>query len=278
LLGRACGYSKSSTVVLSEANARIVESYVATNGGYVHKTSRHTITVGGYRRGAPTMMLRLREEMEDPVVRGFFERINREVVVPTIPAGAKMRVPRAKEGKVRRGPILRIAQEVQLFDHIEQPAVRTTLFPTMPSGFGVVRPGEVIRDARNGESIEYSLDSDGNCRYTFRRLDRTSAAKGGGAGRAKGRKDVAQHIEPTIYVEKYDTRTGTIMNDDDVTTPGAWRAFMVTFPLREPVREVRAAEVAYPVAHSPYDYYMDDEERAARDTQGAATPGATAKA
>ncbi|MEK7384386.1 MAG: hypothetical protein AAB262_14010, partial [Elusimicrobiota bacterium] len=267
LLGRACGYSKRSTVVLSEANAVIVESYVATNGGYVHKTSRHTVTVGGYRRGAPTGMLRLRVEMEDPLVRKFFEHIDRDVVRDTIDDGPKMRVPRAKEGTVRRGPILRVAEELGLFDHIEQPANRVALFPTMPTGFHVVRPGEMTRPSRDGQSLGYSLDPAGNCRYTFRRSDRDKAAKGGGAGRAKGKKDSGadDHVEPTIYVEKYDPTTGVAYDLADQTTSGAWRAFMVTFPLRDAVRELRAAEVAYPVANSPYDHYMNDEERETRD-------------
>lgn len=264
LLGRACGYDKRSTVVLSEQNARIVDSYVATNGGYVHKTSRHTVTVGGWRRGAPTAMLRLRAEMTDPVVQRFFERVNREVVESAIPVGPKISVPRRKGGAPRRSPVLRIAQELGVFDYIEQPAVRLSLFPTMPTGFRVMRPADVRRE-RDGETLGYSVDRDGNCRYTFRRWDRASAAKGGGAGRAKGKKDKEPHLEPTIYVEKYSPATGEAIDRNDTTTPGSWRAFMVTFPLIEPVREVRAAEIALPIALSPYDHFLNDGERATRD-------------
>src|SRR5713101_5172149 len=107
----------------------------------------------------------------------------------------------------RRGPVLRIAEDVGLFDHIEQPGVRTSLFPSMPTGFHVVRAGELVRHSRDGEPLTYSMDATGNCRYTFRHADRESAAKGGGAGRAKGKKDTDQHLEPTIYVEKYDAST-----------------------------------------------------------------------
>jgi hypothetical protein len=42
---------------------------------------------------------------------------------------------------------------------------------------------------------------------------------------------------------------------------------MVTFPLREPIRELKTAEVAYPIQLSPYSDWMNDDERAARDTQ-----------
>jgi hypothetical protein len=40
---------------------------------------------------------------------------------------------------------------------------------------------------------------------------------------------------------------------------------MVTFPLRETVRGVQVAEVAYPIPTSPYDNMMTDTERYTRD-------------
>jgi hypothetical protein len=263
LLGRACGYGKRSTVVLSDANAEIVRAYVATTGGYVYKTSRHSVTVGaGFRRGAPTGMLKLRAGVDDNVVQQFFERIDAEIVSPNIAPGATMKVPRRKQRGVRMGPILRIAEEIQLFQHVEQPTVRTALFPELITGFNVVRRGETIRHSRNGEMLTYTADDEGNCRYTFRHSSRELAARGGAAGRAKGAKDVDPHIEPTIYVEKFDPITGAVIADKDA--PGHWRAFMVTFPLREPVREVRVAEVAYPVEHSPFNDYMTEPEKDAR--------------
>lgn len=265
LLGRACGYGKRSSVILSDANAGIVDAYVATNGGYVHKTSRHTVTVGGYRRGAPTAMLRVRDDMTDDVVKKYFERVNTELV-SKIPAGPKMQVERMKGNEPRRSAILQIAQELSLFDHIEQPAVRAELYPNLPSGFQVLRPGEVRRE--RGEELGYSLDTAGNCRFTYRHVSRLSAAKGGGAGRAKGKKDKESHLEPTIYVEKMGD-DGLAIPASDKTKPGSWRAFMVTFPLKNSVRELRQATVALPVAHSPYDHYMNDGERAQRDGDAA---------
>lgn len=118
---------------------------------------------------------------------------------------------------------------------------------------------------RPGETLSYHFDAHGNCRYTFRHSDRDASAKGGGAGRAKGKKDKegGQHIEPTIYVEKFDRETGEIIADPSAV--GSWRAFMVTFPLREPVHEVEVAEVAYPIETSPYATYMSPEETQARD-------------
>ncbi|HZS38881.1 MAG TPA: hypothetical protein VFF06_18740 [Polyangia bacterium] len=280
LLGRACGYGKDSTVVLSDANAGIVDAYVATNGGYVHKTSRHSIAVGGFRRGAPAGMIKLRVEMDDPTVKSFFREIDKQVVAANIKDGStKLNVPRASKGsaKFRTGPILTIADTLGLFDHLERPEVRTLLFPQIPTGFKIARSGDSVRHARQaGVMLGYTLDAAGNCRYTFRWSDRDSAARGGAAGRAMGKKDSVQHMEPTIYVEKFDPATGEVISDQ---LPGNWRAFMVTFPLREPVREIRAAQVAYPTKLSPYDGWMVPEERAARDQaqqpKGTASPSSS---
>lgn len=273
LLGRACGYNKRSTVVLSDQNASIVDAYVATRGGYVHKTSRHSIAVGGFRRGAPTGMIKVRIEMDDPIVKQFFDRIDQEVVGPNIPPGSVRLSTRRAKGGYRTGPILRIAESIGLFDHLERPEVRTALFPQLPSGFKLARPNDTVRHARKPEVVlRYTLAQNGDCRYTFRWSDRASAAQGGAAGRAMGKKDSAQHMEPTIYVEKFDATSGSVIDDrllqKEQQQEGNWRAFMVTFPVIEPVRETRAADVAYPVSHSPYDGWMEDDERARRD-QGA---------
>jgi hypothetical protein len=266
LLGRACGYHKNSTVVLSDGNAEIVRAYVATNGGYVHKTSRHSMAVGGgFRRGAPTGMLKLRVDMDDETVKEFFRRINMEVV-SEIPPGAKMKVSRKKQGRIRMRPILGIAEDLGLFEHVEDPAVRAVLYPEFVSGFKVVRRGEKVRHSRNGTELTYAADANGNCRFTFRHRSRSDAARGGAAGRAKGAKDVGQHIEPTVYVEKYDPSTGAVIDSSD-QGEGRWRAFMVTFPLRETVRTVHVAEVAYPISTCAYDSWLSESERNARDKE-----------
>jgi hypothetical protein len=200
--------------------------------------------------------------MGDDIVDRYFERLNRELVA-SIPASAKLKVERAKGGKPRRGPVLRIADELKLFDHIEAPAVRVQLYPTLPGGFQVMRPTDMRRE--RGEVLGYSLEPQGNCRFTYRHTNRDASAKGGGAGRAKGKKDLEPHLEPTIYVEKVDALGNAIPDSDDKTV-GSWRAFMVTFPLKEGVREVKAAEIALPVQHSVYDHYLNDEERGLRDS------------
>jgi hypothetical protein len=60
---------------LSE-NAEIVEDYKRTGGGYIYRTSAYSFVVGGYRRGAPTSLIRIRRDMDDPVVTAYFQRLD----------------------------------------------------------------------------------------------------------------------------------------------------------------------------------------------------------
>jgi hypothetical protein len=266
LLGRACGYDKDSLVVLSDANSEIVDAYIATEGGYVHKTSNHSVPVGGgFRRGAPSSMVKLRADMKDPVVSAFFNRINDEIVAG-IPAGIKAKTTRGKRREPRRAPLLNIAEELGLFDHIEDPKARAALFPGYVTGFQIVRKNGVAQLRDSKEAVRYDLNNDGECRFTFRHVDRGPAAKGGGAGRAKGKRDVGdQWVEPTIYIEKFDPTTGKTIAKED-STAGRWRAHMITFPLCKPVKERVVATVAYPVETSPYDAWMSEDERGHRST------------
>jgi hypothetical protein len=221
---------------------------------------------GGYRRGAPASMLKLRVEADDPVVQAFFQRIDAEVVAKLTKPGAKISVSRSKNNEARTAPILRIAEELKLFEHVEKPTVTSKLFPGFVTGFHVARRGEWVPHVRDRtEKLTYETDDEGNCRFTFRHASRTDSAKGGAAGRAKGKKDTGQWLEPTLYLEKYNPTTNEIIPIGDAT-PGHWRAFMVTFPFREPVREVVVATVAYPIEESPFDAYMAPEEREHRDT------------
>lgn len=273
LLGRACGYNKRSTVVLSDQNIGIVDAYVATNGGYVHKTSRHSVTVNGYRRGAPTSMLKLNRNMDDEIVRTFFGEMD-DLVESLLREGSKnvKGLPRAAGGAFRTGPILKVADRLKLFDHIEQPAVRAALFPLMPTGFKVARSHDAVKHPRReGVMLTYFMDDNGDCRYTFRWTSRDDGAQGGAAGRARGQRDaaaLASHMEPTIYVEKFDPETNEVIydraNDDATQKPGKWRAFMVTFSLLEPVREIKAADIALPTETCVYDYQLTEPERMVR--------------
>lgn len=266
LLGRACGYGKRSRVVLSDFNAQVVEAYTDTLGGYVLKPSRHSIAVsGGLRRGAPTGMIKLTRDMADHTVRDFFEQIDARVVEPNLKPGLRLSPTRASRASgdpgFRTAPILRIADQVGLFDHIERPDVRQTLFPRIRTNFQVARADDVIQHTRHrGVPLRYQLDDAGDCRFTFRWSQRDAAAQGGAAGRAKGSRDKGQHMEPTIYVEKFDPLTGEIIPKAE-EREGAWRAFMVTFPLRQLVQEFEVATIALPTDTSAFDSWLSDDER-----------------
>src|SRR5258706_12771318 len=114
LLGRACGYGKKSTVIMSDENAKLVDDYKRESGGYIYKTSPHSLIVGAFRRGAPTNLIRLRRDMDDPLIQEFFERVDREVVQPhVIQDSPNLSARRAREGRdYRTGPLLRIAEEL----------------------------------------------------------------------------------------------------------------------------------------------------------------------
>jgi hypothetical protein len=228
--------------------------------------------MAGYRRGAPTGMIKLRSDMEDAIVQQFFSKIDHEVVGVHIPPGSiKLRAARAKKGeKFRTGPILKIAEGLRLFEHIESADVRQKLFPLIPADFHVARRDDSVAHSQQlGVALRYSLDKNGNCRYTFRWSDREAGARGGAPGRAKGKRDVQQHMEPTVYVEKYDPKSKKSINDKGLSEqkPGNWRSFMVTFPLLEPIQELQAAEIALPIKLSTYDAWMTPNEQTIRDEE-----------
>ena len=273
LLGRACGYGKKSTVVLSDANAAIVAAYVVTKGEYVHKPSRHAIVVGGYRRGAPTWMIKLRVEMDDPVVQDFFRQIDERMVKANVKQQTpRLRTGRSKKGGYRTGPVLSIAENLGLFEHIENPAVKNTIFPEIPMDIHIARRDDSVPYGNDSSTpLHYSCDENGDCRYTFRWQERKEGARGGAPGRAKGKKDSQQHMEPTIYVEKYDPETGNSINDKRSSNQknGDWRAFMITFPLKEPIRELQVGDGALPISASAYNYLLTEQEQIDRDAQEA---------
>ena len=279
LLGRACGYGKSSTVVMSDENAQLVEDYKREQGGYIYKTSRHSFVVGPYRRGAPTSLIRVHRHMDDPVVKAFFERVDREIVTRhVIQDSARLRTNRASDGKkYRTGPLLRIAREIGLFDHLESGEVRKRLFPTYPE-FRIARAGDEVPHSRSPDrKLGYSLDENGDCRFTFRELVDGSSNHGGARSRGYGSADATDRsragdkLEPQINMRKFDPVTGEMIDDKrrvngDVMEAedrrrANWRAEMVTLPLISAVRELQSGEATFPVEHSPFAALLSDEER-----------------
>ena len=206
LLGRACGYNKRSTVIMSDENQRLVEDYERSDGGYIYLTSPHSLVVGPYRRGAPTSLIRLRRDMDDPIVRRFFEEIDRQVVEPNlIQPSATVR--RKRANGFRTAPILRIAEHLGLFNHLEREEVREKLFPSYPE-FRIARANDEATHARDkGKKLRYFLDDEGNCRFTFREWRGTSN-HGGARSRGYGQRDATDQalagdtLEPQINMRK----------------------------------------------------------------------------
>lgn len=278
LLGRACGYGKKSTVIMSDENAELVDDYKRESGGYIYKTSPHSLIVGAFRRGAPTSLVRLHRDMDDPLVKEFFDRLDREVVEPhVIQDSPNLSARRARDGRnYRTGPLLRIAEELNLFDHLETPEVRERLFPTYPE-FRIARADEEVTHARSPDrTLRYTLDENGDCRFTFREWSGDSANHGGVRSRGYGGRDAANReeagdtLEPQVNMRKFNATTGEVIDDKRVNgvrmekherKPGHWRAEMVTLPLVAAVRELQSGEATYPVQHSPFSTLLSKEER-----------------
>lgn len=276
LLGRACGYGKESTVVMSAENAALVDDYQRSQGDYIYRTSQHSLIVGPYRRGAPTGLIRIRRDMDDPLIKKFFDRIDSEVVEQYIKQDSpNLSAKRRAKAAPRKGPILRIAEELGLFEHIETDAVREAFFPTYPA-FEIARRGDEVPSSRQPDRmLKYSDDENGDCRFTFREWD-GGANHGGVRSRGYGGRDAkdvekaGDTLEPQINMRKFDKHTGEIIDDKRQDghivpaadrRPGNWRAEMVTLPLRAAVRELQAGESTFPVQHSPFADYMNEAER-----------------
>jgi hypothetical protein len=277
LLGRACGYGKQSTVVMSNENVQLVEDYKRTEGGYIYLTSPHSLVVGPYRRGAPTSLIRLRRDMDDPVVRRFFEEIDRRVVEPNVIQNSPtLRAKRSKRlDGVRTGPILRIAEELELFAHLEKKEVRERLFPTYPA-FQIARASDEVTHARKNQKLRYFVDENGDCRFTFREWTAGDSNHGGVRSRGYGLRDAADKsragdtLEPQLNMRKFDPATGELVDDKRVNgmwadgadrRAGDWRAEMLTLPLVNPVRELRAGDATYPIERGVFATLLNPTER-----------------
>lgn len=277
LLGRACGYGKNSTIVMSQENADLVEDYKRAQGDYIYKTSSHSTVVGPFRRGAPTNLVRVNRNMDDELVRKFFEQLDKDVVGPhIIQSSATLRTKRSSSGAgFRTGPLLRLAEELNLFDHLEKPEVREKLFPTYPD-FRIARTNEVVSSIKNPDhKLRYTLDADGNCRFTFREWAEGGnhggvRSRGYGERDAKDKSQAGDTLEPQVNMRKFDPATGQPIDDKKVggvlmdrtdRVEGDWRAEMVTLPLVSAVRELQAGDITFPVEHSPFADLMSVEER-----------------
>lgn len=279
LLGRACGYGKESTVVMSIENAALVDDYKQEKGGYIYKTSPHSQVVGTYRRGAPTTLIKVRRDFSDAVIKRFFQRVDEEVVKPFVIQGEATLKSKRKSGDqpFRTAPLIRIAEEEGLFAHLEKPEVREKMYPTYPD-FRIARGADEVQHARMPDrKLRYTMTENGDNRFTFREWASNDANHGGVRSRGYGARDATDReaagdtLEPQVNMRKFDPVTGDLIDDKRVDgvlvhkserRAGNWRAEMVTLPLVSPVRELQAGEATFPVAHSPYADLMSPEEKA----------------
>ncbi|HEY5721502.1 MAG TPA: hypothetical protein VIT45_04185 [Allosphingosinicella sp.] len=274
LLGRACGYNKNSVVVLSDPNTQLVRDYQQTRGGLIYVPSPHSVIVGPYRRGAPTSILRVSADFPDPVVARFFERLNREVVDLQVDQGAAAFSTRRTRGGYRTAPILQIAEQEGLFDHLETAEIRERLYPSFAEGFRIARAGDQVERSRSPEEpIGYSFGPDGGIRFTFRWVGDDGPNHAGIQSRGYGARDAAERaragdkLEPQIQVRKRDLQTGQIIFDKNAPSedqqPGQWEASALILPLLRPVRELKSGELTLPKERSAYSNQLTDEEKIA---------------
>ncbi len=275
LIGRACGYGKNSTVILSERNTLMMRAVSSINGGYIMDPSRHTIVVGGKRRGRPTVILTVVRRAGDVKLERFFKQVDSEIVNALVKQpSTNLRV--KKRDSRRTGPVLRIAEETALFDYLESPEAHGLYYENFQN-FQIARRGDKVQNlSKLGSFLEYRADDAGNCRFAFREWKREAHTGLRARGRSGGDDDATrdlehEHLEPQILLEKYDPATGEAIRDFDSLSGarinGMWRAYAVVLPLMHPVQEFIAGDAAYPIETSPYSEYMLDEERDARQRE-----------
>ena len=274
LIGRACGYGKDSLVILSDHNHQVLDRYVATHGDYVATPSRHSVVAGGRTGLTERRQITIERDSSDPVLDAFFDDVDRQIVAATVPNGAEMKPRRAGSGG-RRGPILLLAEQHGLFDHIETQQFRHKALPHVLGVAEIVRRGETIQlTGTHGNSIPstYLTDQTGACRFNFRRDGYTGRA--GIKGRGQGKRDAADvslnHgvLEPSIALRKHDPLTGDWL--DEPTAVGQWIAVSITLPLRDSClfsQNSLMGRVSLPGKLCVYDKRMTRHERARRDGQ-----------
>jgi hypothetical protein len=272
LVGRACGYNKRSTVILSDHNAQVLNRFVATHGDYVATPSRHSVVAGGTNPIFQRRQLTITRDPADPVLERFFQELDQVVVTPNVPAGAKMQPKRAPKGG-RRGEVLTLAEKHKLFDYVESPAFRHTQLTHVLGKPEIVRRTDTVSMVLpDGQVVsgKYLTDGACNCRYNFRR--EVYAGRGGVKGRGKGQRDAGDPslnkgvLEPSIGLQKCAQKTGQPLNA--ALAVGVWVASSITLPLLKPCAMRRAdvpQRVSLPAPNCVYDKYMTKRERARRN-------------
>jgi hypothetical protein len=277
LVGRACGYGKESTVVLSDQNQQVLDAYVESHGDYVIKPSRHSVVAGNVTRVTRSQQLTIERNPGDRLLESYFTDIDRLVVAPLVPIGARMKPRKAPNGG-RRGPILTLAEAKGLVDHIESTEFRAAALPHVFGKLRVVRLGESV-ELNNGAGstipAQYLANETGECRFNFRQAQ--DARRAGIKGRGRGKRDAKDTslndgiLEPSIGLRKRDPLSEQWI--DDPNAPGEWVAVSVTLPLHAPCTISLGAAQRRPSLPAPlcvYERHMTDDELSVRDGEDAA--------
>jgi hypothetical protein len=271
-LGRACGYNKSTTVIVSETNAALIRDIVYVNGRYIYKPSQGSIIVGMSRRGRPTTLFVLRRDDADPVLAEFFKRIDRFVSQRLIATrDSKLRSRRSIGGDetTQYAPLLTDAAELGVFERIEDPS--SGIAHELP-GVSLLRPGQTVESTGAvTDDMTFLLNSAGGCRVTLRENVGSFATGGvrarGKLGGGSEREGQQMHLEPQILLRKHDPGTGEIISDRKAAERkiGDWRPFAVVLPLKRPVRPLIPGEGTLPLDRTIFDAWLDDDQRRQRD-------------
>jgi hypothetical protein len=237
--------------------------------------SRHSVVVGGPRVYAERHQITVDRDPSDPILEAFFQDLDRQVVLPTVPNGPDMKPSRAPKGG-RRGPVLTLAERHQVLDHIETPRFRQSSLHHVSGDLEIVRRGQTISlRGANGNTIRgaYLTDAAGGCRYNFRKDG--YAGRAGIKGRGRGQRDARDPslnqgiLEPSIGLRKRDPATGGWIENSAI--PGEWVAVSITLPLSKAClvgqKGITGRRVSLPGKLCVYAKRMTKPERALRDGQ-----------
>ncbi len=233
LLGRACGFGKETTVIMSERNVGIVKDWLETKGGGVYHTCRHSIPIN-YMRGPRHTLGKFWADEDDATVKLFIECAQAEIAAEFIDLNTPTMTLKVRHsGSVsRKVPLLQIVEKMRLFDYAEGEG-RYKIFSHLVGDLKFPRIHESVFNEKKQQHEYYNLDENDHCQITFR--------WGGGGGGGRGldsqtdRARVAGRLEPQINMEKYDPQTGKTIDDRNLSRKrkGCWRVSMIAFPFKK---------------------------------------------
>jgi len=257
-IGRACGYGKCSTVILSDANADMIRTVSYVDGRYVFTPSRGSVIVGRKRRGRPSGLVVV-ERGDDSVLERFFSAIDNGFRHERLTTVTGKSLPLKRKGggadDLATAPLFRLAAATGLFEHVESPANRDRIAPGYPD-FHIVREDEqIVSTGRVTGKIGYKLDGKGGCTVIAREY--TSDLRQSGV-RGRGEQKT---LLPQVVFRKYNPATGKTMTDPEHRREGEWRAHALVLPLLRPVSPIIAADVTLP---RPQALFYDNTNAAER--------------